>query len=53
MLHHKLENKNPERLKILNEAHRRFKNDGINSLNYTKLLFDEKPLYTHILIDIQ
>lgn len=52
MLHHKPEEKNPERINILQEAQKRFKNDGLTSLNYTNLEYEEKPLFTHILVDL-
>ncbi|KAK6618375.1 hypothetical protein RUM44_002827 [Polyplax serrata] len=53
MLHHKPEEKNPERINILQEAQKRFKNDGLTSLNYTNLEYEEKPLFTHILVDLR
>jgi hypothetical protein len=50
---HKKDKPNPDRKQILAEGNVRFKTDGLFDLKYQRLNLQFKPLYTHILVDIQ
>ncbi|XP_032790423.2 beta-1,4-N-acetylgalactosaminyltransferase bre-4 [Daphnia magna] len=52
-LSHKKAEPNPERKLVLKEGSVRFQTDGLNDLRYNRLSFELKPLYTHIIVDIQ
>ena len=53
MLFHKKEIPNPKRHKILEGAVNRINYDGLSNLKYHLLELQLKPLYTHIVVDIQ
>ena len=40
------------RFKLLGNAAKRMKVDGLNSLKYQRLQFDRRKLYTYILVNI-
>lgn len=44
---------NPDRMSLINEGWTKFKMDGLVDLRYTRLDLKLKPLYTHIVVDIQ
>ncbi|XP_046639137.1 beta-1,4-galactosyltransferase 4-like [Daphnia pulicaria] len=52
-LSHKKASPNPDRMQVIKEGPSRFKTDGLVDLRYKRLDFQFKPLYTHILVDIQ
>lgn len=52
-LSHKKAVPNPERKLVLKEGSARYKIDGLNDLRYKRIYFELKPLYTHIIVDIQ
>ncbi|XP_025098511.1 beta-1,4-galactosyltransferase 4-like [Pomacea canaliculata] len=49
---HAREQPNPARMNLLHKAPTRFDSDGLSSLEYTKLAFELKRLYTWILIEV-
>ncbi|KAL8574229.1 hypothetical protein ACOMHN_038821 [Nucella lapillus] len=51
MSHAKAE-KNPARINLLHKGATRFKTDGLNSLNYTRLDLQLNKLYTWIWVDV-
>ncbi|CAN8001611.1 unnamed protein product [Ixodes hexagonus] len=51
-LHHKKAVPNSKRRELLDSAKERFALDGLNSLEYRMVQLEEKPLYTHILVDV-
>nr|KAG5704979.1 hypothetical protein BaRGS_022821 [Batillaria attramentaria] len=51
-LGHAKEKPNPGRIKLLHQSPRRFLTDGLNSLVYTRLEFEERPLYTWVLVEM-
>ncbi len=44
---------NPDRMRVLKEGWARFKIDGLVDLRYKRLNVQFKPLYTHVVVDIQ
>lgn len=52
MLTHKKQIKNPERVKILKEGKKNYKNDGLNSIRYNLKAFIKLPLFTYLIIDV-
>ncbi|XP_055349117.1 beta-1,4-N-acetylgalactosaminyltransferase bre-4-like [Paramacrobiotus metropolitanus] len=44
--------KNPLRFDLVNESHLRYKTDGLNSLKYTLVATERRPLYTWLLVDV-
>ncbi|KAI9559313.1 hypothetical protein GHT06_016102 [Daphnia sinensis] len=52
-LSHKKAKPNPGRKLVLKEGSVRFQSDGLKDLRYKRLSFERKPLYTHIVVDIQ
>ena len=53
MLSHEKAEANPKRYEILEGAVNRINYDGLNNLKYRLLKLHLKPLYTHIVVDIQ
>lgn len=51
-LPHPKDKPNPARKQFLKDGFRRFKSDGLVDLQYRRLNMQLKPLYTHILVDI-
>lgn len=49
---HAKADKNPGRLKLLNQGPTRFRTDGLNSLNYTRLDYEAGKLYTWVLVSV-
>jgi hypothetical protein len=52
-LSHKKASPNPDRMQVIKEGSSRFKTDGLVDLRYKRLYLQFKPLYTHVLVDIQ
>ncbi len=52
MLSHGKALPNPERFEVRRNGSDRYSTDGLNSLNYTRLDLQMKPLYTHIAVDL-
>ena len=52
MLKHAHQKLNPQRLKVLRNAHGRINSDGVNNVIYRLLQTDFYHLYTHFLIDV-
>jgi hypothetical protein len=52
-LSHKKASPNPDRMQVIKEGPSRFKTDGLVELRYKRLYLQFKPLYTHVLVDIQ
>ena len=52
MLKHESRFKNPKRSLLLKEAHGRFMEDGLNSVQYNLTNFINYKLFSHILIDV-
>lgn len=53
MLSHEKAVPNPDRKRMIKEGFARFKTDGLVDVTYNRLDLQFKPLYTHILVDIQ
>ena len=53
MLSHQRATPNPERKQVLKDGWNRFKTDGLNNLKYKRIELKLKPLYTHVVVDIQ
>ena len=53
MLYHGPVEPNPMGSKFLDGASHRFNTDGLVNLQYRRLDLQLKPLYTHIIVDIQ
>ncbi|XP_076444834.1 beta-1,4-N-acetylgalactosaminyltransferase bre-4-like [Babylonia areolata] len=49
---HAKADKNPSRIKLLHKGAKRFLTDGLNSLNYTRLDFQLKKLYTWVWVEV-
>lgn len=52
MLSHEKETPNENRMKQLRNGPKRFKTDGVNSVTYTLIKYEQLPLYTRILVDV-
>lgn len=52
MLTHNKEIPNENRIKILRNGPKRFKTDGVNSVTYQMIKYENLPLYTRILVNI-
>lgn len=52
MLTHHKETPNKNRMKQLRNGSKRFKTDGVNSVTYNLLKYEQLPLYTRILVNI-
>lgn len=52
-LSHRKATPNPDRMLVLKKGWTNFKTDGLVDLRYTRLELKLKPLYTHIVVDIQ
>jgi len=52
MLTHDKETPNENRMKYLRNGSKRFKTDGVNSVTYNLIKYEELPLYTRILVDV-
>lgn len=52
MIKHKQELPNPKRHHLLEQAKKRFKFDGLNSLKYTEIRVTKRHLFTHIEVEI-
>lgn len=52
MLPHPPEPKNPERFAMLKVGEDKILEDGLSSLNYQVITSTDKPLYTHIAVDV-
>jgi hypothetical protein len=52
-LSHKKASPNPDRMQVIREGPGRLKTDGLVDLRYKRLYLQFKPLYTHVLVDIQ
>ncbi|XP_027227403.2 beta-1,4-galactosyltransferase 4 isoform X2 [Penaeus vannamei] len=50
MLKHPPARRNPDRREILREAVRTYKEDGLNTLNYTLVQMERRPLYTWLFV---
>ena len=44
---------NPNRMKVMEQVSKKFKTDGLIDLKYKRLDLQLKPLYTHIIVDIE
>jgi hypothetical protein len=53
MIDHRKAQSNPDRDWLYEKGKNRFRIDGLVNLRYHKLNLQFKPLYTHILVDIQ
>lgn len=52
MLSHGKETPNENRMNYLRNGPKRFKTDGVNSVTYNLINYEQLPLYTRILVDI-
>jgi len=52
MLTHNKETPNGNRMKYLKNGPQRYKTDGVNSVNYNLIKYEQLPLYTRILVDV-
>lgn len=52
MLRHLKENPNPERFRLMNTSRHVHKFEGLNSLEYSLLAYENRPLYTWMLIKL-
>lgn len=52
MLPHPPEPKNPDRFTMLKTGVDKISEDGLSSLNYQVINSTDKPLYTHIVVDV-
>jgi hypothetical protein len=53
MFDHPVAKPNPDRMRLFDQGTRRLKSDGLNDLRYRRLSIEFKPLYTHIIVDVQ
>ena len=53
MFDHLVAKPNPDRMRLFDQGIRRLKSDGLNDLRYRRLSIKFKPLYTHVIVDVE
>ena len=53
MFDHPVAKPNPDRMRLYDQGTRRIESDGLVDLRYRRLSLKFKPLYTHIIVDVQ
>lgn len=53
MFDHPVAEPNPDRMRLFDQGTRRLESDGLVDLRYRRLSVKFKPLYTHIIVDVQ